>query len=237
MKYTNPKAYDQRIEKPAERYIHSLWDPILQKTIGEYIHAGATVCDMGSGTLEHTQHMSKAARIIAIDTSTAMLQGGHHKIAHLKHKITVLAEDALHTSLPARTCDVIWTVGLSEYVNLAELWHEISRLAKSPGTVIIQFPNYYSPYNLVISGLKRLLGQRSKQFRTLQEMDLAAKEHGWKRRRHISCGMIMPLPSLLSPLGSKMWPLFEKLCAPVQPFFPIGLNVLAVYGRKDAPTA
>lgn len=236
MKYTDPTAYDGRTHKPEEKYIHSLWDAILRKTINKYISTRTTVCDLGCGTLEHTQHMSMAARIIAIDTSTAMLEGGQPKIAHLQHKITLLAEDALHTSLPASTCDVIWTVGLSEYVNLNELWQEISRLAKNPATVIIQFPNKQSSYNLIISSLKYILGQKSKQFRTLQEMDSTAGTYGWRRRSFISCGMILPLPASLAPLGTHIWPILEKICAPLQAFYPIGLNVLAVYERRGAPT-
>jgi len=236
MKYTNPTTYDRRTHKAAEKYIHRLWDPILRHTIAEYIHPNTTVCDLGCGTLEHTQHMSKAAHIIAIDVSRAMVEGGQHKIAHVKHKTTVLVEDALHTSLSAHTCDAIWTVGLSEYVNVGQLWQEISRLAKSQGTVIIQFPNYHSPYNLIISALKHMLGQENKHFRTLQEMDSQAHVHGWQRRSFISCGMILPLPAALAPVGVWLWPLLEKLCAPLQAFYPIGLNVLAVYDRKDAPT-
>lgn len=231
MKYTDSKLYDQRTQHPAEKYIHSIWDPILRQTIEKYIDMHTTVCDLGCGTLEHTQYMSKAAHIIAVDSSLAMVQGGEHKVTHIKSKLNVVVEDALHTSIPNHTCDIVWSVGLSEYVDLEELWQEISRLSTNTGTVIIQFPNTYSPYNLIITAVKRLLGQEVKQFRTLKEMDTAAHALGWQRHSFVSRGMILPLPTLLAPLGLHLWPLYENVLAPIQAHYPLGLNVLAMYQR------
>lgn len=235
MKYANPTLYDQRTKQPNERYIHTIWDPILIKTMQRHITPQTVVCDLGCGTLEHTQHMQAAKHIFAVDSSQDMLEGGKHKMRLINHKTTILVEDALHTSIPSHLCDIVWSVGLTEYVHLQSFWQEIDRVAKPSATVIIQFPNAHSPHNLIIKSIKRLLGKPVKQFRTLTEMDTAAQALGWKRSQAISCGMILPLPQALAHLAGPLWPLAEALLRPCQPYLPIGLNVLIVY-TKAAPT-
>src|SRR5581483_5506683 len=74
--YTDPAAYDERATKPLEHFTHSLWEPILRHALTTHVSPGSTICDLGCGTLEHTQHMGAATQIYAVDNNQAMLAFG-----------------------------------------------------------------------------------------------------------------------------------------------------------------
>src|SRR5258708_40302054 len=98
--YTDPAAYDNRVQQPIERFIASMWDPILMQYLQQEIQEGMIVADLGCGTFIHTQHMGKAEHIYAVDMNNGMLDYGKQKIEHIQDKVTILCESAIHTSIP-----------------------------------------------------------------------------------------------------------------------------------------
>lgn len=235
--YTNPNAYDHRSDLPTEKYISTIWQPILKDLLKRFIKPQMTVCDLGCGTLEYVQYMDKAAMIYAVDTNEAMMKYGWAKITSLKHKVILLAENALATSIPKNSCAIVWTIGLSEYVPLRELFTEISRITKPDAVLIIQFPNAYSPYNMIIRSILTLLRRPSKQFRTLSNVQNAGKQAGWNLQEFRSVGMVLPVPTFLSSLCKPLWVIFDFVCAPVSNILPIGINVIAVFKKNLKPLA
>lgn len=231
--YTNPVAYDTRARDPIEKYIHTLWQPLLRSLIVAHVRPDTVVCDLGCGTLEHTQFMGEAKHVYAIDSNRTMIQHGLPKIRRFADKVSLREEDALHTSLPTATCDIIWSVGLSEFVNLPDLFHELDRIAKPNGRLFIQFPNKLHPYNATVVLAARMLGIRIKQYRTLSEWKKIAEGYSWYIETTISRGIFFYTPHFLHRPLLTLWRLIDHLYRPFQSAFPLGNNIFVILKRES----
>ncbi len=232
--YTDPAAYDRRAEDPIEQYIHSLWHPFLQNRIADYVHSNTVVCDLGCGTFEHTQYMGQAKHIYAVDSNKNMLDHGAFKIRSFQHKVSVWHESALQTSISDTTCDVVWSVGLSEFVNLDDLFRETNRIVKPNGHILVQFPNMLHPYNLLLVVAAKLLGIRTKKYRTIFEWKKVAERHRWYILDMTSQGIFFYTPRSIATSLIRLWKVFDRLYKPMQSLFPIGNNIFLVLRKKSS---
>ncbi len=240
--YTDPAKYDFRVRQPLEAYLKDIWRPILLKAITRHITASSVVADLGCGTLEYTQWMGLAKKIFAIDSNTKMLNFGKYKIRSFADNVTILTENALHTSISANTCDIVWSIGLSEYVPLPDLFREVDRITQTKSTVLIQFPNLIHPQNILLTifyvFFGRLFGKSGKQFRTLHQMDRQAKKYGFARIDIASKGLFCYVPSICyrwKPLATLLlhtWKLADKIWQPFKKTIPLGVNIFCVYVRN-----
>lgn len=230
--YTDPLKYDQRSQKPIEKYVKSLWDPILLNVIKKNV-SGAVVCDLGSGTFEHVQYMEKAKKIYAVEINKNMIKTGLPRIKHFKKKIKILCQDALANSVPSSSCDIIWSVGLSEFVPIEKLFQEISRIAKPDCRLIIQFPNFFHPYNFLASIIFRLMGKPIKKYRSLWEFKLIAERFNFKLETFSSTAFFGYVPESAQFYFIPLWKILNRLTLSFQKFFPLGVAILGQFRFQD----
>lgn len=105
------------------------------------IRPGMTVCDLMTGTGESWEPIARRlqgnGRIIAVDFSSGMLEHAAQRARSSGLDIDLLAEDALHTSIPNAAVDcVVSTFGLKTCNpdQLRQLAREIARILKPGGT-------------------------------------------------------------------------------------------------------
>lgn len=209
--YSNPSAYDLRKLKPLEAYLESLWKPIFTDMAKKYIHENDTIADFGCGTLAHINLMSHASKIYAVDANNIMLEFGLSKVSpEQRARILPLCESALHTSIPSSSCSVIWSIGLTEYTNVAELFYEMTRVAKPDAVMLIQFPNAYNIVHVAIQILHAVRGTEGKTYRTASEIMSIAHANGWQIEQSISTGFYTPVPAFLIPMLSPLWKVFNS---------------------------
>ncbi len=232
--YRDSAAYDERIKDPLEHYVWRVWDPILRQLIKQYVKRGTTVADLGAGTLEHTQHMNEAALVYVVEREQSMTERGRSKLQSFRPKVHILHEDALHTSIPSASCDVVWSVGLSEYVDLEALFQEITRICKEGGHIIIQFPNRHNPHNAVALLTHRVLRRHTKAYRARKDFEEIARRYHLDIEKKISRGVFAYVPSPLQRFFIPVWRAFDVIYAPFQSIFPLGVNIMLVMRRSQS---
>lgn len=230
--YNNPAAYDTRSHSSLEKYIYDLWTPLLRQAIREHVTVNTVVCDLGCGTLAYTQFMGQAKHIYAVDVNENMVAYGRRKTAVLEGKIEYKIEDATHTTVPGGRCDVIWSVGLTEYVNVNSLWQEIDRISHSNSRLLIQFPNRYHPWSLAVQVAAAFLGKKIKRYRSLAEIKKMAGRHSWQLTNIQSVGFFLPGPPALIAFLAPFWKLCDRWWQPFTPYFPLGINVWCEFVRR-----
>lgn len=232
--YTNPKYYDERSKLSAiDGYLNSLWRPVLLKSIKKLIKKNSVVCDLGCGTFEYTQYMNNAKKIFAVDINKKMLDYGIPKIKKIKKKVVILCEDALKTSIPDNSCDLVWINGLSEYVDINGLFKEIKRISKPHSKLLILFPNKVHPYNFFINIINKVMYRSGKNFRTIFEFNKKAELYGFNLENMESMGIFLYIiPSFLQKYLTPLWYLLDKLYAPFQKTFPIGVYVFGIFEKS-----
>lgn len=178
--YTDPAAYDARSKRLLEKWNKAAWEPLIIKTGKEVITSQDTVCDFGCGTLAHIQGMIHAKHIYVIDVNKAMLEAGLQKLSpDNQHKITPIVSDACHTPIPNATCSVLWSIGLTEYTDLHDLFAEMTRVSTPNARMFLQFPNALNPMHIAIKIINNLRGKKTKRFRSLVEVKKIAQQYGW----------------------------------------------------------
>jgi SAM-dependent methyltransferase len=232
LQYTDPAGYDARHQDPLESYVRTACLPITQQFIQHYIKQGDTVADLGAGTLEHTQHFQKAARIYVVEINPSMLDFGQKKIAPISSKVTLLCEDALHTSIPPQDCDVVWSMGLVEYLDDEKFFQEARRITKPGGLLLVQFQNKFHPVNFLLHLIKTTLGQSSKTYRSLFHTRKIAARYGFRLQETQSRGICLYLPRPLQPFFIPLWKLLDRLYSPFQSLFPLGTNIYCVMQKQ-----
>lgn len=231
-RYTNSSEYDKRIQKPIEKYVNDLWKPILSKYLNKYVEEGSTVCDLGAGTFEHVQYMQKAEKIYVVEINEKMINAGIEKTLKLKEKLNILKEDALRTSIPNESCDIIWSVGLSEFVDLGKLFSELARICKNNGTILIQFPNLLNPYNLASSIIYKILNRPIKDYRTIYQFRRFSKANNLKIEEFVSTGIFFYVPEKLQKYFIALWKIINYFYAPFQKYLPLGANIFCVIRKR-----
>lgn len=178
--YTDPSAYDARSKKLLEKWNKAAWGPVILKTGKQIITAQDIVCDFGCGTLAHLSAMLVAKHIYAIDVNKQMLETGLQKLSeNNRQKVTPIISDACHTPIPDAVCSVVWSIGLTEYTNLDDLFAEMTRVSNPHARMLLQFPYKYHPMHIAIKIINTLRGKNTKQFRSLAEIKKVARKYGW----------------------------------------------------------
>lgn len=135
--YSNRKNVQYR-----EKYLYDHWHPILLNLIKKNVR-GKKVVDLGCGVGQYTAFIQEIADdVIGVDCS-----GRHLDFASSHHKVKkTLKADAVNTKLPDKSFDLIFIIGLFEYVSHKKLMKEIKRLLRDNGKIIVGIPNYYSSH-------------------------------------------------------------------------------------------
>ena len=230
--YEHPRQYDERLKKPLDQYIYGLWKPILIQSINKFIKEGMTVCDLGCGTFEHLQYMQKAGKIYAVDINKKMIEVGLGKIKNFIKKIIILNEDVTSTSIPNGSCDVVWSVGVTEFVEVDKLFFEMKRICKKNGMILIQFPNVFNPYNLTAKIIYKLLKKPIKQYRSIYEFKKLTKKYNLELKEFVSTGLFSPCFESFQKYFIWAWKILNFLYSPFQKVFPLGANVFCIIINK-----
>ncbi len=178
--YTDPDAYDARSKKLLEKYNKKAWNKVIHASAKKYISANDTVCDFGCGTLAHIASIQQAKEIFAIDVNSSMVDAGLRKLSPQdREKIHPVVSDATKTNIPDACCSVVWSIGLTEYIDLESLFKEMSRVSKPNATMLIQFPWAGHPMHIGIRVINSLRGKKTKRFRYVSEIRRVARSYGW----------------------------------------------------------
>lgn len=230
--YMDPAAYDSRVKLPLEKFIASCWDPILMDYINKEVTAGKVVADLGCGTFIHTTHMGNAAHIYAVDINREMLDFGLPKIEAIKEKVTVLCESGTKTSIPSDSCDLVWIDGLSEFLNLSDLFVEVRRILKKGGKFVILFPNLLHPENIIVAAYYWFLNRNGKKYRTIYEFKKTGATNGFDLIDFQSTAVFIYLPGFIQKYLLGLWGFVTKLYQPFQKKFPIGNNIICYFVKR-----
>ncbi len=178
--YTDPAAYDARSQKLLEKYNKKSWGKVIHASAQKYISSRDTVCDFGCGTLAHIESMQHAKKIYAIDVNESMLNAGIDKLPlQDRERVQPVISDATHTNIPIGSCSIIWSIGLTEYIDLDSLFKEMSRVSKKDATMLLQFPWAGHPLHMFIKLVNTLRGKKTKRFRYVSEIRTVARLYGW----------------------------------------------------------
>ncbi len=148
----NPEQYHlRRLTNPMQAYLYNHWAPIIKRYLIRLCRT-RTVLDLGCGTGEHIKEANGAAfRAIGIDLSLNMLN-------YLKgHEPDVLSVNgsAYQLPFPDDAFDLVYSIGVLEYVKPVPVLRECSRILKKNGKLVVTTPNKYSARRLVMRCIRR----------------------------------------------------------------------------------
>lgn len=151
----SPEEYENRIVRNAkERYLAGYWRPILRNAIGRFCK-GKSVLDLGCGTGRYTAFIQQYANsVIGVDASLRQLQFAKEQYG-IRNVICVKAED-YSSKTPF---DVVFTVGLLEYVDREIVFSRLQYLVRQQGFLIILVPNKWNP-GRVLASIKQIFVRR-----------------------------------------------------------------------------
>lgn len=227
--YTDPSAYDDRVLDPIEGFIASCWDPILHEYLNNEIKDSMVVADLGCGTFVHTKYMGKAKHIYAVDINQDMLDFGAPKIEHIRDRVTVLCESGTKTSIPSNSCDLVWIDGLSEFIDLEELFIEVKRILKAGGRFIILYQNKFHPENILVAIYYWLMRRKGKKYRSVFTFKKTAAKYGFHLDNFKSTAVFIYFPKPIQKRLLGVWRIVTSLFEPLQKYFPVGNNIICEF--------
>ncbi len=136
----DPENYEHRRKNnQREMYIYRHWEPLRVAAIKKY-SSGLTVCDLGSGSGNHAHEIKKyAKKVVGVDSSRNMLAYAQKKYPG----VDFIFADAASLPLKDASFDAVFSFGLFEYVDIANVLGEVKRILKPSGFLIMTVPNRY----------------------------------------------------------------------------------------------
>jgi ubiquinone/menaquinone biosynthesis C-methylase UbiE len=232
--YTDPLLYDRRDESPMHGYMLALWRPFMHGLINRYVNhpPGLTVCDLGCGTLDYSRYFIKPQIVYAVDNNPEMIAAGKKKLSRQKSVFKYIVADSLQTGIPSRSCDLVWCIGLTEFVDINKLWEEISRICKKHSQVIISFPN---PYNLIVQEehLFQRFIRRSfvKNIYPYQQIRRSAGKFGFTVFEYNNLAALFWVPGFMEKMFVPVWKFLDIINKQIRNFLPLGAYSYAVFRR------
>lgn len=188
--------------------------------------------DCGCGTCKFTYpHMESAKLVVGLDISMNMLKYCSKKIS--KERFYLIKGDACELPFKPKTFDLIFCIGLLQYVSMQSLFHECKRVLKDDGQIVIVFPNKWNFFNLQWGVFRKMV-------RTLGKETYSRKEYAYPKVKkclehfkffikEFACfGMVTYCPLFLQRYVKYLWVLMDKIYAPFQSIFPLGSSIIVV---------
>lgn len=154
----DPVVYqNRRYQDRQQKYLHEHWEPFTSALIAQYVK-DAVVLDLGCGLGDRSFEMKKyAKKVLAIDSSKRMLDYARANYSGVEF----IHADATDIPLQAHAVDVVFSIGLLEYVRPKEkLISEISRVLKPGGVAVIASTNLYSIPCFLIAIWYKIIGKQ-----------------------------------------------------------------------------
>jgi len=174
----DPELYDDRyIRVPREIYLNEHWQPIREDMIKKYC-IGKKVLDLGSGTGFYIGQIKKNANeVIGLDVSERMLDYAQKKYPGIKF----MKADAHKLPFAPKSMEVVFSMGLFEYIDRKVVIKEIYRVLKFGGIAIISVPNRHSLSRMSVRLFHKLTGEKYiPNEPTFKEMINLFSENGFK---------------------------------------------------------
>jgi SAM-dependent methyltransferase len=137
----DPEEYEERYDKiPHEIYLRQHWLPIISDFTKRYC-VGKDVLDLGCGYGKYIGIIKKyAVNVMGLDVSERWLSFARKKYTDVNFILGDIQEINLDKKF-----DVIFSIGLFEYVDRKIVMEKICNFIKPGGYCIISVPNKYSP--------------------------------------------------------------------------------------------
>lgn len=158
------QTYDSFHSDPFSQHTYERWEEILDENL-----KGEVVLDIGCGTGAQTIFLSKRGfSVVGLDISREMIRETAEKIVEmeLREKISLVCADARYLPFKDEVVDgvVSMFVTLSLAMNTFEAFHELSRVLKNRGVVIVDVYNKW-PLSLFRELLHSLKAWRDLAYR------------------------------------------------------------------------
>ena len=236
MTYDNPEAYDKRyLSNEADRYLHDRWHPFLISKI-KGLCKSKNVFDLGCGTCEFTQHMKDAKLVVGLDASIHMLKYGARKV-NCPNSILIHG-DACKLPFKPKTADVTFCIGVLQWMDVRVLFSEIQRVIKDSGRFMLVFPNKWNLLSLqwrLLRMVARKLGRKTtrREEYSYREVRKSLADFGFMVKEMKSFGMLFYCPVGFQKYAKYFWILMDKVYAPFQKVFPLGLSIMVIAQKSN----
>jgi len=122
------------------------------KTLREFVGqvAGKSILDLGCGSgVQMVQFVPVCQKIVGVDISEPMLEAARKLLKALpKRNWELFSADARHLPFADQSFDIIFTLGLLDYVaDPGAVLHECRRLLKPAGIIVFTIPKRPSPFS------------------------------------------------------------------------------------------
>ncbi|MCK6543670.1 class I SAM-dependent methyltransferase [bacterium] len=182
-----------------EKYLYDHWHPILVEHIRSFCDK-RNVLDLGCGSGAYLGFaLESANRVLGLEVSQNMLNVAKRRYP----KADFILGDAQKTGIENESLEVIYSVGLLEYVDVENVLKECHRILKKNGHLLILTPNKYGGRKYITRYLKRKK-KSSARYYSRKEIVAALEKQGFNVDRIIMNDGLVYLPKVIPDIVSSM---------------------------------
>lgn len=218
----------RRFANATEKYQFEHWDPIIKKVLYSYSE-GKKCLDNGCGTgtyLECVQ--ARASLVIGVDISMNML-----KYALQNDSLLLVNASADFLPFESGIFDMVYSIGMMEYVNVPVVLKEMFRVTRDQGLMILLTPNKYGGRKFFSHGIKKLKGRTgTANYYSRNEMIGMLHLAGFKTEKIIMTDGLVYIPGQIEKwIGMAVFNCIERFFR-IFPYNPWSQNMLFIV-KKD----
>jgi len=208
---------------------------------------GKTLLDIGSGPgIMIDAVLRQGYTVTAADAAPQMIELTKQQFSG-NPKVEFLVTDAREIPKPDDSFDVATAMGLVEYFEEDDSYYkEMGRVLKKDGTLIVTYPNVYSPWRVfnrlalaIIRPLRMILGRESKKDNNIRHKEYTVKgvisqlkKHGFEAEEVVYYNFkLIPYP--LDNLLGKFTVTQSKACEPLDRTFLKWLGTAFIVKAKN----
>jgi ubiquinone/menaquinone biosynthesis C-methylase UbiE len=224
-----PENYHmRRLSNPLQAYLYDHWTSIIKPCLIKYCR-NRTVLDLGCGTGEYINEVNEVAcRVIGVDLSLNML-------IYLKScdpNSIVVNGSAYRLPFPNNIFDVVYSIGVLEYIQVMPVLQECLRVLKPNGTLVLTTPNRHSARKLVLRWLRRKNPRQSQAaYYSREQCIMFLSSAGYQIEEIIMNDGVVYLPGRIQKyIGRFVFCCFEKIMSMFS-YNPLSENMMFIASK------
>lgn len=220
--------YDNRKNRNVfEKYLYDHWHPIIVEHI-RLLCDKRDVLDLGCGSGAYIGFaLESTCKVSGLEVSQNMLNAAKKRYP----KADFILGDAQETRVESESFEVIYSIGLLEYVNVENTLKECYRTLKSNGRLMILTPNKYGGRKFVTRYLKGKNNSSPKYYSRREVLNALDKQGFYIDKVIMDDGLIyLPnvIPDIISRLIFRTNETFFKLF----PYNPFSQNMIFIATKR-----